>query len=60
VSSVREVVGAEGPMVVSNEIFAPDVDRRAVPSAPIRSSTMVDLEEVGFDKTVLLRPEGWW
>ena len=31
VASVREVVDAEGPMVVSNEIFRPGPDGRAVP-----------------------------
>ena len=60
VSSVREVVGAEGPMVVSNEVFAPGADGRAVPAAPLRSKTMDDLERAGFDRSVLLRPEGWW
>ena len=34
VSSVREIVGAEGPLVMSNEIFMPGYDRRAVPGAP--------------------------
>jgi pilus assembly protein CpaF len=36
VSSVREVLDAEGPMVISNEVFQPGRDRRAVPGAPIR------------------------
>ena len=31
VSSVREVVDADGPMVVSNEVFRPGPDGRAVP-----------------------------
>jgi Flp pilus assembly CpaF family ATPase len=60
VSSVREIVGADGPLVISNEIFMPGPDRRAVPSAPLRSSTQADLEAVGFDPGVLQRPEGWW
>jgi hypothetical protein len=60
VSSVREVVGAEGPLVMSNEVFAPGPDRRAVPAAPIRSRTLDDLVAVGFDPSVLQRPEGWW
>lgn len=60
VSSVREIVGADGPLVVSNEIFMPGRDRRAVPGAPLRSSTQSDLEAVGFDPGVLQRPEGWW
>ena len=60
VSSVREIVGAEGPLVMSNEIFMPGYDRRAVPGAPLRDSTLTDLREVGFDASVLLRPDGWW
>ena len=60
ISSVREVVGAEGPLVLSNEIFVPGPDRRAIPGSPLRTSTMQQLEEVGFDPTILHRPEGWW
>jgi Flp pilus assembly CpaF family ATPase len=60
VSSVREVVGAEGPLVVSNEVFAPGPDRRAIPGAPLRPRTMEELQEVGFDASILQRPEGWW
>jgi pilus assembly protein CpaF len=36
VSSVREVLDAEGAMVISNEVFQPGRDRGAVPGAPIR------------------------
>ena len=60
VSSVREVVGAEGPLVVSNEIFVPSYDKRAIPGSPLRDSTLAELAEVGFDSSVLLRPDGWW
>ncbi|MGH9228597.1 MAG: CpaF family protein [Acidimicrobiales bacterium] len=60
VSSVREVVGAEGPLVVSNEIFVPGYDKRAIPGAPLRDSTQGELADVGFDSSVLLRPDGWW
>jgi pilus assembly protein CpaF len=60
VSSVREVVGAEGPLVVSNEIFVPGYDKRAIPGSPLRDSTQGELAEVGFDASVLLRPDGWW
>jgi len=60
VSSVREIVGAEGPLVMSNEIFMPGYDKRAIPGAPLRDSTHSDLAEVGFDSSVLLRPDGWW
>ncbi len=60
VASVREVVDAEGPMVVSNEIFRPGPDGRAVPGAPMRNDTLDQLAAVGFDSGLLERPQGWW
>ncbi len=60
VSSVREVIDAEGPMVVSNEIFRPGPDGRAVPGVPMRNDTMDQLVAVGFDPGLLERPQGWW
>jgi Flp pilus assembly CpaF family ATPase len=59
VSSVREVVGADGPLVVSNEVFAPGPGRRAVPGAPLRHRTLEDLCEAGFDPAVLDDHRGW-
>ncbi|PPK63363.1 ATPase, T2SS/T4P/T4SS family [Actinokineospora auranticolor] len=61
VSSVREVVGADGPQVVSNEVYRPGPDRRARPVAgALRADTLDDLIEVGFDPELLEDPEGWW
>jgi Flp pilus assembly CpaF family ATPase len=60
VASVREVVDAEGAMVVSNEVLRPGPDGRAVPGVPLRSETLDELEEVGFDPGLLDRPQGWW
>jgi len=60
VTSVREIVGAEGPLVMSNEVFFPGPDKRAVPGSPLRDQTQADLAAVGFDYRVLLRPDGWW
>ena len=60
VDSVREVVDAEGPMVVSNEIFRPGPDGRAVPGVPLRNDTLDELAAVGFDPGLLERPQGWW
>ena len=60
VSSVREVVDAEGPMVVSNEVFRPGPDGRAIPGAPLRNDTLDQLAAVGFDPGLLERPQGWW
>ena len=60
VSSIREVTGAEGPMVTSNEVFRPDHAGRAVPGAPLRSDTLEELVAAGFDPGLLERPGGWW
>ncbi|HZU80040.1 MAG TPA: ATPase, T2SS/T4P/T4SS family, partial [Acidimicrobiales bacterium] len=48
VSSVREVVDAEGAQVVSNEVYAPGPDRRAVPAAPLRPATAAELARSGY------------
>lgn len=56
VSGVREVLNADGPQVVSNEIFRPGPDRRAVPATPLRADTLDELVAAG------LRPDtarGW-
>jgi pilus assembly protein CpaF len=61
VSSIREVVGADGPQIVSNEVYRPGPDRRArpVPGA-LRADTLDSLVDAGFDPALLERPEGWW
>ncbi len=48
VSSVREVVDAEGVQVISNEIYRPGPDRRAVPASPLRTETLDELIRCGF------------
>lgn len=59
VSSVREVAGAEGAMVMSNEVFAPGPDGRGRPAHPLRASTAQRLLDVGFDPADLLAGAGW-
>ena len=49
VSSIREVVDADGLQVVSNEIYRPGPDNRAAPDAPLRSSTLAELVAHGYD-----------
>lgn len=48
VSSLREVVGADGAQVVSNEVYRPGPDRRAVVAAPLRPDTLDDLAAAGW------------
>lgn len=49
ISSIREVVGADGRQVVSNEVCAPGPCRRAVPAAPLRATTRDDLAAAGYE-----------
>ncbi|RDI25412.1 CpaF family protein [Lentzea flaviverrucosa] len=60
VSSVREVVGAEGAQIISNECWSPGPDRRAVPAAPLRTDTVELLVEAGYDPELCDRRDGWW
>jgi Flp pilus assembly CpaF family ATPase len=60
VASVREITGAEGPLVISNEVFRPGPDRRAVPGAPLQAATLEQLLDAGLDPSLLDRPGGWW
>ncbi|WP_439382139.1 CpaF family protein [Amycolatopsis lexingtonensis] len=61
VSSVREVVEADGGTIVSNEVYRPGPDLRARPVAgALRADTLDDLVDAGFDPGLLAAPEGWW
>jgi Flp pilus assembly CpaF family ATPase len=61
VSSIREIVGADGPQVISNEVYRPGPDRRARPvAAALRTDTLADLVDVGLDPDVLQRDELGW
>jgi pilus assembly protein CpaF len=51
ISSVREVVDADGLQVISNEVFAPSLERRAATGAPLRSSTLDELIDNGYEPT---------
>jgi pilus assembly protein CpaF len=61
VSSIREVVGADGAQIISNEVYRPGADRRArpVPGA-LRTDTLDDLVDAGLDPGVLENPDGRW
>jgi Flp pilus assembly CpaF family ATPase len=58
VSSVREVVGADDRQVVTNELYRPGPDLRALPAAPPTAELLYDLTDAGFDPDLLAR--GWW
>ncbi|MFM9442591.1 CpaF family protein [Streptomyces acidiscabies] len=48
VSSIREVVDADDRQIISNEIFRPGPDLRAVPGVPLRSETLEELIAAGY------------
>ena len=48
ITSVREVVDAEGAQIVSNEVFRPGPDGAAVAGFPLRESTRALLEAHGY------------
>ena len=56
VSSIREVTGSTETTVVTNELFAPDADGRAVPTGTVLAErTRERMREHGFDPTSLAR-----
>src|SRR5437763_10929232 len=58
VSSVREIVDADDRLVISNEVFRPAPDGRAVPGSPTRC--IDELVAPGLDEAYLDRPKAWW
>lgn len=60
VSSIRQIVDAEGGRMVSNELFRPGPDGRAVPGVPIPAGVLGELMSVGYDPDLHRRPDGWW
>jgi Flp pilus assembly CpaF family ATPase len=61
VSSVREVVGADGTQVISNEVYRPGPDRRAYPvPGALRTETAEQLSDAGFDPALLEPADDWW
>jgi Flp pilus assembly CpaF family ATPase len=51
VSSIREVLDAEGVQVVSNEVYRPGRDRRAEAGSPLRQDTLQELRRFGYEPT---------
>jgi pilus assembly protein CpaF len=53
VTSVLEVRGADGSEVITNEVFRPGADGRAMTTGVIHQATLVELEQAGFDPAQL-------
>jgi hypothetical protein len=60
ISSIREIVDAEGVQVISNEIYHPGPDRRAQVGSPLRPQTLDELIRVGYQPTSEYRAVGAW
>jgi Flp pilus assembly CpaF family ATPase len=60
VSSIREVVGAEGQLVISNEVFTPGPDGPAIPASPMTERRMRRLVAAGLDRDALVPRAGGW
>ena len=58
VSSIRQVLDAEGSQIPSNEIYRPGTDRRGMPGAPMRHETLDELVAAGFNPA-LLESDRW-
>jgi len=59
IASVREVVDAEGSMIVSNEVWKAGADGRAHPSTPLRDATAAALARHGYDNRLFARGRTW-
>ncbi len=59
VSSIREVVDAEGTQVISNEIYAPGPDRRATVNSPLRPQTLQELVRCGYEPSTEFAGARW-
>jgi hypothetical protein len=60
ISSIREVVDAEGVQVISNEVYHPGSDRRAVAGSPLRPQTLNELVRFGYEPTGSYQAIGAW
>jgi Flp pilus assembly CpaF family ATPase len=58
VDSVREIAGTDGAQVLSNEIYRPGPDGRAVPGTPLESAAAEELTAHGLDVDAFQAQ--WW
>jgi pilus assembly protein CpaF len=59
VSSIREIVGAEGHMVVTNEIVRADRNGNVLPGARLTEDSEYALAAAGFDATFFYNEGAW-
>jgi Flp pilus assembly CpaF family ATPase len=56
VASIREVTGADGEQLTTNEVYAPDASGRAAPTGALSAKLAKRLESAGLDPAVLAGP----
>ena len=56
--SASRITDTDGDQIISNEVYRPGPDKRALPATQLRTNTLDRLVEVGFDPTVL--DKDWW
>jgi Flp pilus assembly CpaF family ATPase len=49
ITSVREVCGSDGLQLITNEVWRPGPDRRAIPGVQLRPQTLERLSDTGYD-----------
>ena len=49
ITSVREVCGSDGLQLITNEVWRPGPDRRAVPGVQLRPQSLEKLTDAGYD-----------
>jgi Flp pilus assembly CpaF family ATPase len=49
ITSVREVCGSDGLQLITNEVWRPGPDRRAIPGVQLRPQTLERLTDAGYD-----------
>jgi Flp pilus assembly CpaF family ATPase len=49
ITSVREVCGSDGLQLITNEVWKPGPDRRAIPGVQLRPQTLERLADAGYD-----------
>ena len=59
VASVREVTGDDGEQIVSNELYRPGPDHRALPATRLSDQSIELLLAAGLDPAAL-EADGWW
>lgn len=60
VTSVREITGADGPMVNSNEVYAPDESGRVMPRFGLSDASLSRVERSGYDPSWLQHHQAAW